>query len=157
MSTSHGSEWQQASSKAAHELRDKAEEARDVLASKVQTVASEQKLVISDEMARFSRAIGQAAEQLRNDQRPTAASYTADVANLVNEWADTFRETEFADAMASVQRSARQHPFAFVGGAVMAGLAAGRLLRVAAGNSHSEAHDSGETAGQAGSRDEEAL
>lgn len=145
MSTSQDYEERQTAAEAAEALKEKAGEAKDILASRIKTTAHDQKVVISDEMAKFSQAIRRAADELRDEQRVTAADYTSDLANVLNDWADTLRETDFQQVMASVHRSARHHPIAFMGGAVLAGLAAGRLLRVAADDSEVTSHQ-GETA-----------
>jgi alanyl-tRNA synthetase len=142
-------EWEREAEKATEELKGQAAEAREALTSKVETTASQQKQVVANEMNKFSEAVRRAAEQLRQEERSTAAGYTTDLANAINNWAETLRETNFQDAVNSLNRTAREHPVAFFGAAMLAGIAAGRLLRVTASEPHRRygEHGGGSAAG----------
>lgn len=142
-------EWEREAEKATEELKGQAAEAREALTSKVETTASQQKQVVANEMNKFSEAVRRAAEQLRQEERSTAAGYTTDLANAINNWAETLRETNFQDALNSLNRTAREHPVAFFGAAMLAGIAAGRLLRVTASEPHHRygEHGGGSAAG----------
>lgn len=117
---------------AREELRQDAAEVQKDITASVESVAAQQKNVFADELDNFSQAVLRAAEEFQKHHRPTVANYTSEFGNAMHNFASSLRQQDLRDSMVSLHHTARSYPLAFMGGAMLAGMALGRLVRLAA-------------------------
>jgi hypothetical protein len=100
-------------------------EARD----RASRYADAQKEAVSGSLEDFARAIRRASEDLSERDQTMAAQVVRQAASGLENMSRSIGGASLEDMIDSVRRFGRQHPVAFIGGAVLAGLALGRFAR----------------------------
>jgi hypothetical protein len=100
-------------------------EARD----RASRYADSQKEAVSGSLENFARAIRRASEELSDRDQTMASQLVRQAAGGLENMSRSIGGASLEDMIDSVRRFGRQHPVAFIGGAVLAGLALGRFAR----------------------------
>lgn len=95
----------------------------------------------------FADAVRKAADKLNERDQGIAARLVTQAADGLEQAASSISGSSLDDMMASVQRFARQNPAAFVGVAVLGGIALGRFARSSSERSHAADDDWSTTPG----------
>lgn len=109
-----------------------------------------------DRAADAADQVGQAVRQMSDslrDQQPQVASFVQTAADRIDETSRYLREHEPRELIGAAESWARRQPALAIGGALIAGIAAGRFLRAAApagGNTSSFADGYGSGSGYGG-------
>lgn len=91
--------------------------------------AAEQKDAVSSHLDDFAHAIRQASDDLNQRDQTMAAQFVRQAAGGLESLSRSVSGASFEDMIDSVRRFGRNNPAAFIGGAVLAGLALGRFAR----------------------------
>lgn len=105
--------------------------APDGLRQPFEKMIDARKRVVADEVTRLSSAVDNAGRQYA-DRQGWIADALARGAAQIGSFADQLRERPSRDLAFDLHRFALRQPIAFLGGALLTGFAAGRLLRLAA-------------------------
>ena len=105
--------------------RSLADQARERAAS----YADSQKHTITQHLDDFAEAIREAGEELSRNGQTTAADVVRQAAGGLESLSQSINEADIQDLVRSIRRFGRNNPTAFLGGAVLAGLALGRFAR----------------------------
>jgi hypothetical protein len=92
---------------------------------------SSQKDRAADGLGTVVEAVRQTGHQLR-EKNPALAGYADNAAATLERWASDFRAKDVSAMVDDVKRYARQRPAMFLGGAVVLGIVAARLVKSAA-------------------------
>ena len=92
---------------------------------------SSQKDRAADGLGSVVEAVRQTGQQLR-DKNPALAGYADNAAAQIERWASDFRAKDVSVMVEDVKRFARRRPAMFLGGAVVLGVVAARLVKGAA-------------------------
>jgi hypothetical protein len=92
---------------------------------------SSQKDRAADGLGTVVEAVRQTGQQLR-DKSPALAGYADNAAATLERWASDFRAKDVTVMAEDVKRFARRRPAMFIGGAVVLGIVAARLVKGAA-------------------------
>ncbi|RAI00541.1 hypothetical protein DLJ53_14860 [Acuticoccus sediminis] len=114
---------------ASETLKSSAEEAADEAQRTAYSYAERGRAAAAGGLTDFATAIRRASDELNQRDQDIAARLVSQAASSLEDIANTVSHTSIDDVMGSVQGFARRNPAAFVGGAVLAGLAVGRFLR----------------------------
>jgi hypothetical protein len=126
-------------------------EARD----RASRYADAQKEAVSGSLEDFARAIRRASEELSERDQTMASQLVRQAAGGLESMSRSISGASLEDMIDSVRRFGRQHPVAFIGGAVLAGLALGRFARASSRHEYEGDYDaSGEWHGEAMGEDE---
>jgi len=104
----------------------------DTIREKATSGLSTQKDRAADGLTSVVEAVRQSGQQLR-DKNPALAGYADNAATTLERWASDFRAKDVSAMVDDVKRFARQRPAVFLGGAVVLGVVAARLVKSAAG------------------------
>jgi hypothetical protein len=126
-------------------------EARD----RASRYADAQKEAVSGSLEDFARAIRRASEELSERDQTMASQLVRQAAGGLESMSRSISGASLEDMIDSVRRFGRQHPVAFIGGAVLAGLALGRFARASSRYEYEGDYDaSGDWHGEATGEDE---
>lgn len=117
----------------AQQLSESAQRQAKEITSDIQAQAasllSEQKETVKSGMMDLVSAIRRAADDLEGHQQPQVASIARGLAGGIEDFSQSISRRNFQEMVSDVERFAREHPTAFVGGAVLAGLAIARFAK----------------------------
>ena len=91
--------------------------------------AAEQKEAVSSHLEDFAHAIRRASDDLSQRDQTMAAQFVRQAAGGLESLSRSVSGASFEDMIDSVRQFGRNNPAAFIGGAVLAGLALGRFVR----------------------------
>lgn len=121
---------------AADSVKSGAYEAADEAQRTANAYAEHGKAVAATSLVDFASAVRRASDELSERDQGVAARLASQAASSLEDIAGTVSQTSLNDAMGQVKSFARRNPAAFIGGAVLAGLAVGRLLRASGERTH---------------------
>ena len=101
----------------------------------------------SSSLTDFADAVRKAADKLGERDQGVAARLVGQAADGLEQAANSVSGASFDDMMGSVQRFARTNPAAFVGVAVLAGIALGRFAKASGERSDGGSNDWSSTSG----------
>lgn len=119
-------------SSALQEARDEASKQAQGVVKQVEAVAEEQKTSLSSMLSDIAAAVQSAGEQLNTRQQANAAGFASSIGQGLSRMADTLKRQRPGDIMSDVQQFARANPTAFIGGAVLVGVALARFAKASA-------------------------
>jgi hypothetical protein len=134
-------------------IKTQAHEAVDHAKSAAATYAEQGVDVAASSLGDFAAAVRDAADRLNERDQGLAAKFVGQAADGLEQVANSISGASLDDMMGSVQRFARQNPAAFVGVAVLAGIALGRFAKASSERTHGASGDWSSTPGYP-SRDE---
>ena len=112
----------------ATDLQETASGLLDQAGRTAQTQASKTMTTAGDTLDSVAQAVRDAGSGIR-DQQPQIAEFAETAATQVEKAAEYLRVHDANDLIDEASRFARQQPMVLVGGALLAGLAVGRLLK----------------------------
>jgi hypothetical protein len=133
MSATENSDRKSALSGAAEAAYDRARE--DVRAigetakESIADYAEVQKSHVSEGLQQFAAAVQRASEELRENDQTMAGQVVREAADGLSQLSKSIGGSTAPELLDSVRRFGRDNPAAFIGGAVLAGLALGRFMR----------------------------
>ena len=117
------------SSEAARQAKAQARSLGEEAKERAARYAEGGKEAVTEHLDAFAQAIRKAGEELSERDQTMAAQVVRQAARGLEGLSRSVGGTTFEDVIDSVRRFGRSHPAAFVGGAVLAGLALGRFVR----------------------------
>jgi hypothetical protein len=114
----------------------------DQAREQVSRYASGQKEYVSESLDEFAQAVRRASDELSQRDQTMAAQFVRQAAGGLESLSRSVSGSSFEDIIGSVRRFGRDHPVAFFGGALLAGLTIGRFAR--ASGQHEDDHREGE-------------
>jgi hypothetical protein len=127
------------SSEAARQAKAQARSLGEEAKERAARYAEGGKEVVTEHLDAFAQAIRKAGEELSERDQTMAAQVVRHAARGLEGLSRSVGGTTFEDVIDSVRRFGRSHPAAFIGGAVLAGLALGRFVRSSGHNSLDDA------------------
>lgn len=119
----------QSAQRIGEEAQRQAKEVTSDLQEQAQRMVSEQKEVARSGLMDMVSAIRTAADDLERHQQSQFANVARKLAGGVEDFSRSIGRRNFQDMLSDAQRFARDHPAAFFGGAVLAGLAVARFAK----------------------------
>jgi hypothetical protein len=116
--------------------------AKDDVAARAKSVAERRKETGAGHLDAFADAVRKAADELGEQDESAAAQFVREAAGGLESLSVSLREKSVGDLVDSVSRFGRSNPTAFLGGALLAGVALGRFAQSSGKRSHG-AHDAG--------------
>ena len=110
--------------------------AKDDVAARAKSVAERRKETGAGHLDAFADAVRKAADELGEHDESAAAQFVREAAGGLESLSVSLREKSVGDLVDSVSRFGRSNPTAFLGGALMAGVALGRFAQASAQRSH---------------------
>jgi len=110
------------------------------LQAEAQKVLSEQKEMAKSGMMDLVSAIRRAADDLEGHEQSQIAGMARSLAGGLEDFSQSISRRNFQDMVSEVERFAREHPTAFFGGAVLAGLAITRFAKSSSRHRHAPRH-----------------
>lgn len=120
-----------------HEARHEAGKEAEGVVKQVEAVAEEQKASLSSMLSDIAAAAQSAGEQLSSRQQSGAAGFASSIGQGLSSMAETLKRQRPGDIMSDVQQFARANPTAFIGGAVLIGVALARFAKASSPRSGS--------------------
>jgi len=102
--------------------------------------ADEQKASVSETLQEFASAVEKAGEELTKRDQTLAAGLVRQAGDSLGSLSRSINSASVSDLVNSVRRFGRENPAAFIGGAVLAGLALGRFAQASARSSEAPSH-----------------
>lgn len=130
-------------------------EAREMasdLQDQAQNILSGQKEAAKSSMMDISSAIRRAADDLDSHEQSQVAGMARSLADGIEDFSQSLSRRNFQDMLSDVQRFARDHPAAFFGGALIAGLAIARFAKSSSDHTGSWSAGATQHGGRAGRR-----
>lgn len=118
-----------AAAAAAERLKADARKGSEAAKERIAEFADEQKDTVSESLAQFAQAVAKASDELRGKDQTLAAQLVREAADGLGHLSRSIGGSTPQDLLHSVRRFGRDNPLAFVGGAVLAGVALGRFAR----------------------------
>lgn len=106
------------------------------LQAQAQRMVSEQKEMARSGLMDLVSAVRSAANDLEQHQQSQFANVARSVAGGLEDFSQSIGRRNFQDMLSDAQRFARDHPAAFFGGAVLAGLAIARFAKSSSEHQH---------------------
>ena len=106
------------------------------LQAQAQKMVSEQKEMARSGLMDMVSAIRTAADDLERHEQPQFANLARGLARGIEDFSQSIGRRNFQEMLTDVQRFARDHPAAFFGGAVLAGLAIARFAKSSSEHRH---------------------
>jgi ElaB/YqjD/DUF883 family membrane-anchored ribosome-binding protein len=107
---------------------------------KMKTTLEEQKGKRLGELSGLADAVRQTGRNLRNQQKAGIAQYAERAADQIDQVVQYAESRDVGELLNDAERFARRHPEAFLGGAFILGLVAGRFLKSSQDRRASEAY-----------------
>jgi hypothetical protein len=117
---------------AREQLREAGRAAKDKAAS----YAEGEKSRVSHQLEEFATAVEKAGDQLRKDDHTLSAELLSRTGDSLSAFSRSMGEASLPEIADSVRRFGRESPTAFIGGAVLVGLAIGRFARASGDRAH---------------------
>lgn len=109
--------------------QDAADDARERAERAAHTYAEQGADALGNSLGDFAHAVRKASDDLETRDQGLAARLVAQAARGLEDAASSVSGTSLDDAMGSLQRFAKRNPMAFTAGAVLAGVALGRVAK----------------------------
>lgn len=106
--------------------------------------ADEQKSTVSDSLQQFASAIEKAGEELARQDQTLAAGIVRQAGDGLGSFSRSINSSSISEIVDSVRRFGRDNPAAFIGGAVLAGLALGRFAQASSGGQQTSRRSMGQ-------------
>jgi len=106
------------------------------LQAQAQRMLSDQKEMARGSLSDMVSAIRSAADDLEQHQQSQFANVARSLAGGLEDFSQSIGRRNFQDMLSDAQRFARDHPAAFFGGAVLAGLAVARFAKSSSEHQH---------------------
>lgn len=119
----------QSAQRVGEEAQRQAKEVTSDLQAQAQKMVSEQKEMARNGLMDMVSAIRTAADDLEGHQQGQFANVARGLASGLEDFSQSIGRRNFQDMLSDAQRFARDHPAAFFGGAVLAGLAVARFAK----------------------------
>jgi len=127
---------------AAETVKADAAAAKDDAAARAESMAEHGKETGAGHLDAFADAVRKAADELGEQDQSAAAQFVREAAGGLESLSGSLREKSVGDLVDSVSRFGRSNPTAFLGGALLAGVALGRFAQASGERSYG-ARDSG--------------
>lgn len=111
------------------EIGRQAQETVDQVRSNLADGADRQKSAVASMINDLAEVIGSAAEQLDQRGQSTAAHYANAMSSGFTDFSHTVERKSFGEIVGDVTDLARRYPAAFIGGAMLAGMALSRVAK----------------------------
>jgi len=131
----------QSAQRVGEEAQRQIKEVTSDLQGQAQRVLSEQKEMARSGLMDLVTAIRTAADDLERRQQGQIANVARGLAGGLEDFSQSIGRRNFQDMLSDAQRFARDHPAAFFGGAVLAGLAVARFAKSSSGHQHQSRFD----------------
>jgi hypothetical protein len=110
-------------------LKEDARQGGEKAKERIGDLADAQKDQVSESLGQFATAIKKASEELRSSDQTLAAQLVREAADALGSLSRSIGGATPSELVGSVRSFGRNNPVAFIGGAVLAGLALGRFAR----------------------------
>ncbi len=137
---------------ASETLRADAASAKDEAVARAESEAERQKEMGAGHLDAFADAVRKAADELGEHDESAAAQFVRQAAGGLENLSGSLRQKSVGDLVDSVSRFGRSNPTAFLGGALLAGVALGRFAQASSEHSHASG-GTGARGGASRSRD----
>ncbi|GJL57763.1 MAG: hypothetical protein NPIRA03_06200 [Nitrospirales bacterium] len=124
-----GKQVQEKAGQVGEQVREQTTELANQAQGKVKSTLESQKQKGVGELSGLAEAVRQTSHTLREQQKEGIAQYTERAAEHMDRMAEYFESREVGELLNEAEMFARRHPEAFLGGAFMLGLIAGRFLK----------------------------
>ena len=111
------------------QIKEGARSLGDEAKERASRLAEDQKAAVTEHLEAFAFAVKRAGEDLSERDHTMAAQFVRQAANGLESLSRSVTAQAFEDVVDSVRNFGRSNPAAFIGGAVLAGLALGRFAR----------------------------
>lgn len=116
-------------SEVGEQVRAQSSELANQAQGKVKSTLESQKQKGVGELSGLAEAVRQTSHTLREQQKESVAQYAERAAEQMDRMAQYFESRDVGELLNEAEMFARRHPEAFLGGAFMMGLVAGRFLK----------------------------
>lgn len=116
-------------SEVGEQVRAQSSELANQAQGKVKRTLESQKQKGVGELSGLAEAVRQTSHTLREQQKESVAQYAERAAEQMDRMAQYFESRDVGELLNEAEMFARRHPEAFLGGAFMMGLVAGRFLK----------------------------
>ena len=123
------------------QIKEGARSLGDEAKERASRLAEDQKVAVTEHLEAFASAVKRAGEDLSERDHTMAAQVVRQAANGLESLSRSVNGASFEDMVDSVRNFGRSNPAAFIGGAVLAGLALGRFARASGHRSASDWRD----------------
>ena len=124
-----GKQVQEKAGQIGEQVRDQTSEFAGQAQKKMKTTLNEQKEKRMGELTGLAEAVRQTGQHLRNQEKDGIAQYAERAAEQIDRVVQYVDSRDVSELLTEVEMFARRHPEAFLGGAFMLGLVAGRFLK----------------------------
>ncbi len=124
-----GKQVQEKAGELGEQVRDQTSQLAGQAQEKVKSTLEGQKGKRLEELSGIADAVRQTGQTLRDQQKEGIAHYAERAADQIERVVDYVDAHNVSELLNDAERFARRHPEAFIGGAFMLGLMAGRFLK----------------------------
>lgn len=124
-----GKQVQEKASEVGEQIRAQGTELANQAQGKVKSTLETQKQKGVGELSGLAEAVRQTSQNLREQHKESAAQYAERAAEQMDRMVQYFDSRDVGELLNETEMFARRHPEAFLGGAFMLGLVAGRFLK----------------------------
>lgn len=124
-----GKQVQEKASEVGEQVRAQSSQLANQAQGKVKRTLESQKQKGVGELSGLAEAVRQTSHTLREQQKESVAQYAERAAEQMDRMAQYFESRDVGELLNEAEMFARRHPEAFLGGAFMMGLVAGRFLK----------------------------
>lgn len=118
------------------QIKEGARNLTDQARERASSFAEDQKGVVTQHLDTFAQAIRQASDDLSRNDQTMASQLVRQAAGGLESLSRSIHGADFGDMLDSVRRFGRSNPTAFIGGALLAGIALGRFARASSRDQH---------------------
>jgi ElaB/YqjD/DUF883 family membrane-anchored ribosome-binding protein len=124
-----GKQVQEKAGQAGEQIREKATHVAKQAQGQVKSTLESQKQKGVGELSGLAEAVRHTSQNLREQHKDGIAQYAERAAEQMDRVVEFFDSRDVSDLLNEAEMFARRHPEAFIGGAFMLGLVAGRFLK----------------------------
>ena len=124
-----GKQVQEKANQVGEQVRAQSTELANQAQNTVKSTLESQKQKGVGELSGLAEAVRQTSHTLREQQKESVAHYAERAAEQMDRMAEYFESRDVGELLNEAEMFARRHPEAFLGGAFMMGLMAGRFLK----------------------------
>lgn len=124
-----GKQVQEKAGQVGEQVRAQGTELANQAQGKVKSTLETQKQKGVGELSGLAEAVRQTSQNLREQHKESVAQYAERAAGQMDRMVQYFDSRDVGELLNEAEMFARRHPEAFLGGAFMLGLAAGRFLK----------------------------
>lgn len=124
-----GKQVQEKASEVGEQVRAQGSELANQAQGKVKSTLETQKQKGVGELSGLAEAVRQTSQNLREQHKESVAHYAERAAEQMDRMVQYFDSRDVGELLNETEMFARRHPEAFLGGAFMLGLVAGRFLK----------------------------